>query len=398
MIKYIDRKTAKLVVSFGSGSSRTRRTKKITYKNKRDAKRQYDEFKEKVKAERTINKDLTVEGLLDWYITRFETNGGKETTVRAYKVAKSAIVRYFKQDKAKDITLYRVERFIASETKIHAPKTIKNEMSLLNSAFKQAVRQGMLNANPCEYAVIPRQTKPDKVILRDNEIIKFIRALDTMPLDFKVMCELALFCGLRKSEIMGLYSDEVTNTVTISRVRQHIDGKDIIQTPKTQTSNRTLAVPAFILDDIKLLQEDQKTRPSECEYLIRNAWGEPPGNAWCDKYMRKLKKEHDLPDITVHSLRHTYASMLIKDGVPVSEVSAQLGHASVDITLRVYTHLFTEASTASKAISDAINAKWAPNGHPKANKKAVRLANTRLRMVRTKGLEPKLVEYSKEHE
>lgn len=69
-------------------------------------------------------------------------------------------------------------------------------------------------------------------------------------------------------------------------------------------------------------------------------------------------------------LRHTYASMLIKDGVPVSEVSAQLGHASVDITLRVYTHLFTEASTASKAISDAINAKWAPKGHPKQNKEA----------------------------
>ena len=96
-IEYIDRHHAKLVVSYGSGRSRTRRTKKITYKNKRDAKKQYDEFVEMVKAERTINKDLTVEGLLDWYITRFETNGGKETTVRAYKVAKSAIVKYFMQ-------------------------------------------------------------------------------------------------------------------------------------------------------------------------------------------------------------------------------------------------------------------------------------------------------------
>lgn len=105
--------------------------------------------------------------------------------------------------------------------------------------------------------------------------------------------------------------------------------------------------------------------------------------------MRKLKSENDVPDITMHGLRHTYASMLIKEGIPVSEVSAQLGHASVDITLRVYTHLFTEASTASKAISDAINAKWAPNGHPQSEKKPVNLANKRLRMVRTKGLEPK---------
>ena len=388
-IEYIDRKTAKLVVSFGSGANRTRRTKKIQYKNKRDAERQYREFEDKVKAERTINTELTVEGLLEWYITRFEMNGGKETTARAYKVAKAAIVKYFKQEKAKDITLYGIERFIASETKIHSPKTIKNEMSLLSSAFKMAVRQGMLNANPCEYAVTPRQTKSEKKILKDSEIRKFVRSLDSAPMDFKVACELALFCGLRKSEIMGLHSDEVTDTVTISRVRQHIKGKDIIQTPKTATSYRTLSVPAFILDDIKLLHEDQKTRPSECEYLIRNAWGEPPGNAWCDKHMRKLKVENDVPDITMHGLRHTYASMLIKEGVPVSEVSAQLGHASVDITLRVYTHLFTEASTASKAISDAINKKWAPAGHPKTYKKAVRLENTRLRMVRTKGLEPK---------
>lgn len=384
MIQYIDRKTAKLIVSYGSGKSRTRRTKKITYKNKRDAKRQYDEFVEQVKAERTIDKELTVEKLLDWYITRFELNGGKATTVRAYKVAKSAIVKYFKQEKAKDISLYGVERFIASETKIHAPKTIKNELSLLSSAYKQAVRQGMLNANPCEYAVTPRLQRKEMRILKEDEIKDFLHKLDSTPIDFKVMCELALFCGLRKSEILGLYSDEVGNTVTISRVRQHINGKDVIQTPKTATSNRTLAVPAFILKDIEKLHESQKHRAAQCQYLIRNAWGEPTGNAWCDKYMRKLKA-----GITMHGLRHTYASMLIKDGVPVSEVSAQLGHASTDITLRVYTHLFTEASTASKAISDAINAKWAPEGHPNNDETAESVENTAVKVVRTKGLEPK---------
>ena len=164
-IEYIDRHHAKLVVSKGSGKGRKRRTKLITYNGKRDAKRQYKEFEDKVNAESTINKDLTVEGLLDWYITRFETNGGKETTVRAYKVAKSAIIKYFKQEKAKDITLYNVDKFIASETKIHAPKTIKNELSLLSSAYKMAVRQGILNANPCEYAVAPKQTKTEKRIL-----------------------------------------------------------------------------------------------------------------------------------------------------------------------------------------------------------------------------------------
>lgn len=378
MIQYIDKTHAKLIVSTGSGKDRTRRTKNITYKNKRDAKRQYDEFKKKVKGERTINTALTVDGLLTWYIDRFKMNGGKETTARAYGIAKKPIIAYFNGAKAKDVQLLDVERFIASEAKIRSPKTIKNEISLLSSAYKQAIRRGMLKENPCEYATIPRQVKPKIDILTNDEIRLFLAALDSAPLDFKVMCELALFCGLRKSEILGLYSDDVGDTVTISKVRHHIDGKDIIQPPKTQTSNRTLAVPGFILDDIKLLHEEQKSRPGECEYLIRNKWGEPPGAAWCDKQMQKLIKENNLTHITMHGLRHTYASMLIKEGVPISEVSAQLGHASVDITLRVYTHLFTEATTASKAISDAINKKWAPKGHLSDNEKALSTENSRL--------------------
>lgn len=389
MIKYIDKTHAKLIVSIGSGKNRTRRTKNITYKNRRDAKNQYDAFKEKVKGERTINTVLTVDGLLTWYIERFKLNGGKDTTARAYGVAKKPIIAYFKGVKAHDVKLLDVERFIASEVKIRSPKTIKNEVSLLSSAYKQAIRRGMLKDNPCKYAAIPKQVKPEITILTKKEIKAFVAALDSAQLDFKVTCELALFCGLRKSEILGLYSNDVKDTVTICRVRHHIDGKDVIQPPKTPTSNRTLAVPAFILEDIKLLHEDQKSRPDECEYLIRNKWGEPPGAAWCDKHMKKLIKENNLTHITMHGLRHTYASMLIADGVPVSEVSAQLGHASVDITLRVYTHLFTEATTASKAISDAINSKWAPNGHPEKKKKALRPVNARLRMVRMKGLEPK---------
>lgn len=362
-IKYFDKSHAKLIVSFGSGKNRVRRTKNITYRSKRDAERQYREFEDKVKSEMTVNTDLTIEGLLTWYIGRFKLNGGKDTTVRAYKIAKKPIIAYMGSEKAKDVNLFKVEKFIASETKSRAPKTIKNEVSLLSSAYKQAIRRGMLNENPCEYAVIPKQVKPTIDILSTDEIRAFLAALDSAAIDFKVMCELALFCGLRKSEILCLHSDDVGETVTISKVRHRINGEDVIQPPKTPTSNRTLAVPAFILDDIKKMQEEQKARPSSCEYLIRNKWGEAPGAAWCDKRMKELIKGNQLPHITMHGLRHTYASMLIAEGVPVSEVSAQLGHASVDITLRVYTHLFVQATTASKAISDAINAKWAPNGH-----------------------------------
>ena len=367
-IEYIDKTHARLVVSVGSGKDRVRRVKRITYKNKKDAKSQYEKFLEEIKKSSGIDRSLTVDALIRRYIDKFRQNGGKETTIRAYETAAKPLASFFKGRKACEVTLLMVEDFIASELLIRSPKTIKNEISLLSSAYKQAVRIGLLNHNPCEYAVIPKQVKPEIDILTNDEISRFLAALGSTVIDFQVMCELALFCGLRKSEIYGLHSDEVTDTVTIKRVRHHIKGKDIIQTPKTQTSARTIAVPAFILDDIRVMQESQKSRPNECEYLIRNMWGEPPSSYWCDKYMQKLIADNDLPHVTMHGLRHTYASMLIAEGVPVSEVSAQLGHASVDITLRVYTHLFTRATTASKRISESINEKWAPKWHQSKGK------------------------------
>lgn len=369
-IKYMNKTQAKLIVSYGSGSNRVRKTKRITYNGKKDAERQYEEFKRQVLSDMGIDSNLTVEKMLDNYIQRFKMRGGKQTTVRAYEVAAKPVKSFFKGIKANDVNLLSVEGFVASEAKIRSPKTIKNEMSLLSSAYKQAVRRGAVKANPCEYAEIPKQVKPEIIVLTDAQIDAFLHALDSAPLDFKVLCELALFCGLRKSEILGLLNDDVGETVTVSKVRHRINGVDVIQPPKTKASVRTLAVPQFILDDIAILKQDQMNRATQCDYLIRNAWGEPTGADWCDKKMRALIKSHDLPHVTIHGLRHTYASMLISEGVPVSEVSAQLGHASIDITLRIYTHLFTEASTASKRISDMISAKWAPIGHRETNEKA----------------------------
>ena len=66
----------------------------------------------------------------------------------------------------------------------------------------------------------------------------------------------------------------------------------------------------------------------------------------------------------------TYASMLISEGIPIAEVSVQLGHSSIDITLRTYAHLFTDASIASRHISDLLDRKWHHNGHQEQEKTA----------------------------
>lgn len=358
-IEYLDKSHAKLVVTRGSGVNRERRVKRITYTNKKDAERQYREFLKDV--DFGVDSSMTVSRLLDWYIQTFVDNGGKETTERGYRTAAKALKKYIGNMRAKDVTLTQIELCIA---KMNAnPKTIKNRVSLLRSAYKAAIRRGLLNSNPCEYALMPKQVKPDISILSEDDISKFLDALDSQPLDFKVFCELALFCGLRRSELFGLYKSDVSDVVIVNKVRHRINGADIIQTPKTKSSVRTLAVPKFVQEDIALLIDDQNNRPSQSEFLILNGFGEPVHHSWASKHMNRLIAKCDLPHITIHGLRHTYASMLINAGIPIAEVSTQLGHASIDITLRTYTHLFTDASIASRRISDLLDERWHQNGH-----------------------------------
>ena len=360
-IEYIDKQHAKLVVTKGSGSSRERKVKRITYLNKKDAKRQYDDFERAVSY--NVDSKLTVEQLLDWYIQLFDANGGKRTTVVGYKTSEKRINHLLGRRRCCEVLLYDIAHFVSGEAKIYKPKTIKNDLSLLNSAYKEAIRHGFLESNPCEYAKAPKQSKPRIEVLSDTSIELFLHQLEDAPLDFKVMCELALFCGLRRSEILGLLKEDVSSTVTINKVRHRLNGRDIVASPKTSSSIRTLAVPRFIQSDVSRLIYEQQERAVESEYLILNGFGEPVSPHWVTKNMKLVTEDANLPNVTFHGLRHTCASMMIAKGVPVSEVSAQLGHSSIDITLRTYTHLFTDASTASKRIAGIMEGLVAPNGH-----------------------------------
>ena len=95
---------------------------------------------------------------------------------------------------AKDLTPYQIEKFIASAVKGEpsagyptkaSPKTIKGYISLLSSSYKMAIRNKMLTYNPCDAVILPKQKKPDIVVLTKEDIQKFVDALDDTSLDLR---------------------------------------------------------------------------------------------------------------------------------------------------------------------------------------------------------------------
>ena len=176
--------------------------------------------------------------------------------------------------------------------------------------------------------------------------------------------ELALFCGLRRSEIFGLTNSSIDTekaVIHVARTRHRLQGEDVIQGTKTKSSDRYLSLPAFLVDDIKNLRADREEKRKGLDdiefsdYLITNDFGEPcsPANFWHKLHV--FEEKNGLPFVSPHGLRHTYASMMNYFGRDLVEISNQLGHASKSITLDVYTHLFEDASHVSREIANDVD-------------------------------------------
>ena len=363
-IKYLSRTRAKLIVSTGSQSKGNRKqwSKTVTITGKKNAKDQYKAFE--AECLQNVSAD-TVADLLDAYIDMQRIKGIRETTLQGYSSYAKRLKMAFKGIEAKDLTPYQIEKFIASAVKGEprkgypkkaSPKTIKGYISLLSSSYKMAIRNKLLTYNPCDAVVIPKQKKPDVVVLTKDNINKFVDALDDTTLDLKVVYELALFCGLRRSEIMGLMNEDVNviwRTISIKRTRHRIKREDIIRGTKNERSHDTVAVPPFVMDDIvELMRQHEEDPYIENPFLIQYA-AKPMRPDYAKRQIKQFTKEHGLPDVTLHGLRHTFATMLNASGeFDIAEISSALRHSNIGTTLNIYTHLFEEASKSSRRIAD----------------------------------------------
>lgn len=358
MIQEIEKGKARLIVSVGGRADRRRFCKTVTYKTKKELKQLYNDFEEECR--QLPPTDITVQDLLESYIAYCRTLGRKATTLRGYKVTAERCYEPIGAISAQSLTTYRLEKFIAEmgEKQLSA-KTIKNTISLLSSAYDHAIFIGQLKENPCKRVALPKIQPKDIRILYLDEIPKFLEAIADCPLDERVAYELALFLGLRRSEILGLKEsdvDIVKGLVYVHTTRHRVDGKDIEQDTKTKRSTRVLALPdILILDLARLLETHRQFKYESTDYLIQNGAGDPLGSQALSSRLTRLEQKQGLPNVTMHGLRHTYASLLHSQGVDMAHISAELGHSNLTTTANIYTHIFQSATNASRGIANTIN-------------------------------------------
>ena len=372
-IEYKDNKKCRLVVYAGSDAygRPMRFYKTVTYTSKRNAEKQYRIFESEVKDAVIKETSVRISEMIDDYISSRKRKGLRATSITGYEVIKKRIDETLGDPIAYKVTRKMVDDWIRKmdEEKNYSAKTIKNTVRFLSSCYQRYIDLDLLEKDPCKHADMPDKPPKERIILTKDELRPFYDALckeKGEDLDFVVAIELMLFCGLRRSEVCGLTRksiDMINRTVHVEDARHYTGGRYVTgEGTKTVASDRVLALPEFVFTDIMRLislHEENARRGRnlpEPDYLILGACGEPiyPGTLYFQ--LKDFEKQYQLPDVNLHGLRHTYASMLKWSGRDLVEISNQLGHSQQTTTLNIYTHLFKDASIASRNIASEIEA------------------------------------------
>lgn len=231
---------------------------------------------------------------------------------------------------------------------------------ILSLAMKEAVIEGYINVNPVPETKPYKRKKPNIIILSKEKIKVLLKAASRDNWYLEIL--LGLFCGLRKGEIYGLkFADFDVEHRTVKISRQIVANPIIkegskIETcnlverdPKTTNSFRTLRVPEIIIRELEnrrcivdMNKEKLQSDYMDNDYICCQYNGKVHSLSAMNIALRKLCVRNSLPPITVHGLRHMFATILIEQGVSLAKISGLLGHSSVNTTFEYYCDVMDE--------------------------------------------------------
>lgn len=248
-----------------------------------------------------------------------------------------------------------------------APKTIVDHHRVISKILSTAVRWGLLEKNVAERADPPKIPHREISYLNENEIVKMLSLLENEPIQYKTMISLLVYTGIRRGELCGLEWKDIdfeNQIMHVSRSAQYVGNKTMItKEPKTKSGIRhfTLSTTACnLLKQYKIWQTEQRLKMGDawqdCDRLFTSWNGTPIHPDTISSWFSKFIKRNNFNYVTLHSLRHTNATLMIAEGTDVCTVSKRLGHANTATTLNIYAHaLKSKDIEAANTLENVLN-------------------------------------------
>lgn len=334
--------------------------------------------------------DIPVYDYLVSYLKRVEPELQKNTIVSYRSMTNGKIRRYFQRRpqltvgnlKPQDIQDFYQSLFadgVVANTVIHYH-------ALLRRAFQQAFKEERIDANPFDRVGRPKKNKFHGENYTQEELLTLLHLARGDVIYPAIL--LAGAMGLRRSEALGVRWSRIDwekRTVLLDTkiVEYRENGKkkvEPVEEMKNKSSRRTLPLPDPVVEMLQVQKEHREVyrkmfqgsySTQYLDYVCVNQLGELLRPSYVTDHFRELLEKYGLRHIRFHDLRHTFASLLINQDVPLINVSNFLGHSDLSTTANIYAHLDKASKQASAVvISDILqgeNQHAQPKGEPETN-------------------------------
>ena len=285
---------------------------------------------------------------------------------------KKPVGPYFRQ---RNLTLRELEArhlqmFYSEMLRKVKPNTVIHYHAIIHSALKYAVKTDMLVQNVADKVDRPKKNSFQPVFLSAEEMQKMFEALRGTKLELPVL--VAAFYGFRRGEVLGLKWDAIDferGTISVIRTVTTItlDGKQTEieqQSAKTKSSLRTLPLIGSFREYFLQVKEAQELNKQICgncynhEYdgfVFVDELGERMRANYLTSAFPKFLESHGLRRMRFHDLRHSCASLLLANGVPLKHIQEWLGHSDFTTTANIYAHLdYKSKITSAQAMETGL--------------------------------------------
>lgn len=285
---------------------------------------------------------------------------------------KSSILPYFRKlgVSLQDLEARHLQTFYTKCLKRVKPNTVIHYHAVIHSALKYAVKTDMLVQNVADKVDRPKKNSFQPTFLSANEMMALFEAIEGTKYELPVL--VAAFYGLRRGEVLGLRWEAIDfeqNTITINHTVTSItqDGKQVViaqDSAKTKSSLRTLPLVGQFRTYFLRAKEAQKVNKHICGncycydydgYVFVDEMGYRMKPGYLTNGFPKFCESQGLRRMRFHDLRHSCASLLLSNGVPLKQIQEWLGHSDFSTTANVYAHLdYKSKLTSAGALESGI--------------------------------------------
>ena len=332
-----------------------------------DARRNFNPEEPKV-----MNGDILFADYMEKWLDIIKSSVAVPTYASYSTTVKKIVAPYFREKEVtlKNLTAKDIQEFYLRERERVSASSVIHYHANIHKALKYAVKIDLIDVNPADKVERPKKDRYVGSFYDADEVNALFEAAKGSKLELPIL--FGAFYGLRRSEAIGLKWDAIDfdqNTITIRHTVTScdLDGKRILvasDTTKTKSSMRTLPLVPFMRERLLALKEEQQENRRLCgrsyikdylEYVCVNEIGDLIKPHYVTESFPKLLKANGLRHIRYHDLRHSCASLLLANGVPMKQIQEWLGHSDFSTTANIYAHLdYSSKLTSADAMLNGL--------------------------------------------